>query len=48
MLFIGSFISFLVALILAVADVSSGFDFVILGLVLLAAGHAFPQLNNRA
>lgn len=42
-----SVISFAVALILSIADAAVDFDFVILGLLLLAAHHAWSVLPPR-
>lgn len=44
---IASVVSFAVALILTLVESSVDFDFVILGLLLLACHHAFPGVAAR-
>lgn len=47
MIIIASVISFAVALVLSIADTAVDFDFVILGLLLLALHHAWAVLPPR-
>ncbi len=44
---VGAVVSFAIALILSLVDTSVDFDFVVLGLLLLACHLAFPTLTAR-